>query len=175
MNEVMKNILSRRSIRSFQQRQIADEELNQILEAGNFAPSAMNQQSWYFAAVQDRELMDSLRGSAQEFLRNPGTDPFYGAPTVIFVFGDKSAIAPVADASLAIENMFLSAWSLGIGSCWVNFVGRFFESPSSQPFREKFGVPDGYQCVGSAILGYIDGDIPEAKPRRGGNIRIIRS
>ncbi len=174
MNEVMKNILGRRSIRSFQKRQITEEELGEILEAGKYAPSAMNQQSWYFAAVQDRSLIDSLLESAAEFLRTPGTDPFYGAPTVIFVFGDKSAIAPVSDASLAIENMFLAAWSMGIGSCWVNFVGRFFESPASQPYREKLKVPEGYQCVGSVILGYIDGEIPEAKPRRDGTVRIIR-
>lgn len=174
MNEAIKNILSRRSIRSYQKRQIAENELTQILEAGKFAPSAMNQQSWYFVAVQNRKIIDSLLDGAQEFLRSPGTDPFYGAPTVIFVFGDKSAIAPVADASLAIENMFLSAWSMGIGSCWVNFVGRFFESPQSYPFREQFEVPDGYQCVGSAIFGYIDGEIPEAKPRREGTVKLIR-
>ena len=124
MNEVIQNILNRRSWRSYEEKQIKEEELEQIIRCGLWAPSAMNQQSWHFTVVQDKETIQRIRKGCQEMMETD-RDMFYGAPTLVIVTGKQDNIAPVADCSLAIQNMFLSAASLGIGSCWINCIGRY--------------------------------------------------
>ena len=116
MNEVIQNILNRRSWRSYEEKQIKEEELEQIIRCGLWAPSAMNQQSWHFTVVQNKETIQRIRKGCQEMMETD-RDMFYGAPTLVIVTGKQDNIAPVADCSLAIQNMFLSAASLGIGSC----------------------------------------------------------
>lgn len=175
MNEIMKTILSRRSIRRYEERQLKEQDLQEILKAGSFAPSAMNQQSWHFTVIQNRTVIDSIAAAAGKALdRGEPFTPFYNAPTLILAFGQEGAISPVSDASLALENMFLAAASLGIGSCWINCVIDFFEKTrEGKAMRKTLGIPDGYRCVGSGIFGY-PAEQPEAKPRREGTIHYIR-
>ena len=175
MNEVMQTILSRRSIRRYEQRQLAEEDLQTILKAGAFAPSAMNQQSWLFTVIQNRAVIDSIAAAAGKALgRGESFAPFYNAPTLILAFGQEGAISPVSDASLALENMFLAAASLGIGSCWINCVIDFFEgTPQGKAMRKTLGIPDGYRCIGSGIFGY-PAEQPQPKPRRDGTVNFIR-
>lgn len=116
MNQVIQTILERRSWRSYEARQIQEEQLEQILQCGLWAPSAMNQQSWHFTVVQNQPMIRRLTEGCQKMM-GVETDPFYGAPTLILVTGKEGNIAPVADCALAMENMFLAAASLGLGSC----------------------------------------------------------
>lgn len=175
MNEVLKTILSRRSIRRYEERQLKEQDLQEILKAGSFAPSAMNQQSWHFTVIQNRAVIDSIAAAAGKALdRGEPFAPFYNAPTLIVAFGQEGAISPVSDASLALENMFLAAASLGAGSCWINCVIDFFEkTQEGKAMRKTLGIPDGYRCVGSGIFGY-PAEQPAAKPRREGTIHYIR-
>ena len=174
MNETLKTIHHRRSIRSYKPEQITDEELKTILDAGCMAPSAMNQQSWHFTVLQNPEKIQHLLDIAKKVLgRDDSFAPFYGAPTVVLVFGRRDAISPVSDGSLAIENMFLAADSIGIGSCWINFVVHFFETPEGKALQKEFGVDENYLSVGSFILGYPN-ETPQPKPRNEGCISIIR-
>ena len=113
MNEVVKNILERRSWRSYEDRQISDQELDTILQCGLWAPSAMNQQSWHFTVVQNKERIAELTKGCQKMM-DTDRDPFYGAPTLVVVTAKADCIAPQQDGSLAIENMMLAASSLGI-------------------------------------------------------------
>lgn len=174
MNETLKTIFHRRSIRSYQPEQIRDDELNTILEAGCMAPSAMNQQSWHFTVLQNPTIIQRLIDVAKKELGRDDTfSPFYGAPTVVLVFGKRDAISPVSDGSLAMENMFLAADSIGIGSCWINFVVHLFETPTGKLLQKELGVGEDYLCVGSLILGYPNEE-PQPKPRKEGSINIIR-
>lgn len=173
MNETIKTILNRRSVRSYQSKQITDEELNMILKAGTYAPSAMNQQSSHFTVIQNKEIMNELVTLGKEAI-NQDRNPFYDAPTVVLVFAKKDNIAPVQDASLAMENMFLAAASLNIGSCWVNCVNRIFNTKKGKEFQKKIGVSEEYMSVGSSILGYPAEPAKEAAPRKEDFINIIK-
>lgn len=169
MNETLKTLLNRRSIRKFKEVQIKDEELKLILEAGMYAPSGGNQQSALFIVVQDKETLkqiDALNAS----VIGKDTHPYYGAPTVILVLADKSKATPVEDASLALGNIFNAADSLGIGSCWIHREKQMFESEEGKALLKKWGVEGDYVGVGSCALGYADCPKPEAAPRKDGYI-----
>lgn len=165
MNQTIDTILKRRSIRSYQQKQISDEELDSVLKAALYAPSAMNQQSGKFVAVQNKDIMQKLVELGKKVTNNEQS-PFYGAPTVILVFAKKANIAPVCDASLALENMFLAATSLNLGSCWIHCVNSIFKTDQGKKLQLDMGISDEYMIVGSCILGYAEGKIPEALPRK---------
>ena len=165
MNETIKTLLERRSIREFKPVQIKDEELNAVLDAGMYAPSAANQQSAIFVVIQDKETLKKLSAMNAAVLGRD-IDPYYGAPTVILVFADKSKIAPVEDGTLALGNMFNAAASLGLGSCWVHRTRQMFETGEGKYLLSKWGISGDYIGVGSCILGYPDGKTPKAAPRK---------
>ncbi len=165
MNETVKTLLERRSIRKFQQKQIKEEELNVILEAGMYAPSGANQQSALFIVVQDAETIKKLSAMNAAILKK-NIDPYYHAPTIILVLADKSKVTPVEDGSLALGNMFNAAASLGIGSCWIHRTRQMFETEEGRELLKKWGVAGDYVGVGSCILGYPDCEHPKAAPRK---------
>ena len=173
MNEVICAIEGRRSIRSYRTDPVPEEKLEAVVKAGLMAPSAMNQQSWHFTVVQDKETIQRIRKDCQEMMETD-RDMFYGAPTLVIVTGKQDNIAPVADCSLAIQNMFLSAASLGIGSCWINCIGRYLTTPQGQAFAKDAGIPEGYIGVAGVILGYPKGEVPQGKERVEGAVDYIR-
>lgn len=165
MNETIKTLLARRSIRKFKSEQIGEEELNLILQAGMYAPSGANQQSALFVVVQDKETIKQLSAMNAAILKK-NLDPYFGAPTIILVLADKSKVTPVEDASLALGNMFNAAASLGIGSCWIHRERQMFESEEGKALLKKWGVTGDYIGVGSCILGHPDGEPPKPAPRK---------
>lgn len=186
MNETIKNIMNRRSIRNYKEEQIKDDELQAILDAGRFAPSAMNQQSWHFTVIQNKEVLQKIIEATKTTFLNSGNknfeerakatdfNPFYKAPTLILVSGDEKAIAPQNDCSLALENMFLAAESLGIGSCWIHSLNFLFASEEGKTLKKELGIPEGYNPVGSGVFGYKGVDTPDPAPRKEGTINIIK-
>jgi len=165
MNETIKTLMERRSIRKFKPAQIKEEELNTILDAGMYAPSGANQQSALFVVIQDKETLKKLSAMNAAVL-GKDIDPYYGAPTLILVFADKSKVTPIEDASLALGNMFNAAASLCIGSCWVHRARQMFETQEGKDLLKKWGVTGDYVGVGSCILGYADCEHPKAAPRK---------
>jgi nitroreductase len=165
MNETIRTLLERRSIRKFKPEQIKDDELNAILKAGMYAPSGANQQSALFVVVQDKETLAKLSAMNAAVL-GKDIDPYYGAPTLILVFADRSKVTPVEDGSLALGNMFNAAASLGIGSCWIHRVRQMFETGEGKELLRKWGITGDYIGVGSCILGYPDCEHPKAAPRK---------
>ena len=172
MNETMNILLKRRAIRKFKPEQIKDEELNAVIEAGRYAPSARNVQSTIFIAVQNKELLKKL-SKINAAIMGTDSDPFYGAPTVILVLGERDKVLPIENASLALGNMFNAAYSLGLGSCWVNRVKEMFETEEGKALLKEWGIQGNYIGVGSCILGYPDCELPEAALRRE-NVYIIK-
>jgi nitroreductase len=165
MNETLKSLLNRRCIRAFKPEQIKDEELNAVLEAGKYAPSGANQQSALFIVVQDRETKETL-SKMNQAVKASDSDPYHGAPTIVLALADRSKVTPVEDATLALGNMFNAAYSLGLGSCWVHRTRQMFESEEGKALLKRWGVEGDYVGVGSCVLGYPDGEQPQAAPRK---------
>ena len=169
MNETISCLLNRRSVRAYRPEQIKPEELEAILQAGLYAPSAMNLQSPIMLVIQDRETI-SMLSRLNAVVMGRDTDPFYGAPTVIVVLADKNAPNHVQDASLVMGNLMNAAFSLGVDSCWINRAREVFEMPEARALLREKGISDDYVGVGNCILGYRSGELSEAQPRREGRI-----
>ena len=165
MNETLQTLKKRRSVRAYLPKQIKEEELQQILEAGIYAPTGMGAQSPIMVVVQDKETISYLSKLNAEVMGST-SDPFYGAPTVIIVLADKNRGTCVEDGSLVIGNMMNAAASLGVGSCWIHRAKEVFESSEGKELLKKWGIHGDYIGVGNCILGYADGELPAAKPRK---------
>ncbi len=186
MNEILKAITTRRSIRTFKAEPLKEHELQAIIEAGQYAPSARNEQAWHFSVVQNPAILAKINAILQEIFANSGNpalaerakaenfSPFYHAPTLIIVSGDQNAIAPEPDVSLALGNCFLAAQALGIGSVWIHSLRQLFNTPAGKALQQTLGIPEGYVIYGSGAFGYNAGDLPTAEPRRAGTVTFVR-
>ena len=168
MNETLKVLKERRSVRKYKAEQIRDEELNAILEAGTWAPSAKGLQTSVMVVVQDPETIAWMSKLNAEIQGNPGTDPFYGAPTVVVVLADSSSRNWLQDGSLVMGNLMTAAASLHIGSCWINRAMEYFDTAEGKDLLKQWGLPETYRGVGNCVLGYVDGDLPAPKPWKDG-------
>ena len=169
-NETLKVLRERRSIRKYKTEQIRDEELDAILEAGTWAASGKNLQTAVMVVVQDQETIQMMSRLNAEIFGRPGTDPFYGAPTVVVVLADGEKPNWLQDGSLVLGNLMTAAASLGVGSCWINRAMELFEMPEGKALLAKWGLPETMRGVGNCILGYPEGEIPAPKPRKEGYI-----
>lgn len=185
-------IKARHSIRKYTDQQISRNDLDKILEAGNFAPNAGGGQRSMMVAIHNKELATyvgklnmahfdrtHLAGSYVS-KEQPSTidDPtikngFYDAPTVICVFCQDNFMFKTADAFCMMENMILQATELQIASCIVSRGYETFASEEGKALMRKWNVPEGYVCQGFVILGYIDGNEPHRKPRKPGRVKVI--
>lgn len=185
-------IKSRHSIRKYTDKQISREDLELILEAGNYAPNAGGGQRSMMVAVRNAELTAKIgRMNLAKFDRSsllgsyvskeqPSCidDPtmkngFYDAPAVIAIFCQNRFAFRVADAFCMAENMILQATELGISSCIISRGEETFASDEGQKLLREWQVPENYSAVCFVILGYIDGKQPQTKPRKSDRIRII--
>ncbi len=170
MNESMKTLLERRSIRKYTEEQVDEATLDQILKAGTYAPSCMGKQSAVMVVIRDKETLKTLSAINAEIQGNPTGNPFYGAPTAVLVLADSATPCPVQDAALVLGNLMNAAYALGVSSCWINRAKETFERPEGKELLKKWGLPETLVAVGYCILGYADGPAPEPKPRKEGYI-----
>ncbi len=189
---LMDIIKSRHSIRKYTDKQISREDLEKILEAGDFAPNAGGGQRSMMVALRNKELTKKLgimnlakfnRGrligsyvskEQPSVIDDPTMkDGFYGAPTVVAVFAQSNFLFKTADAFCMIENMVLQATELGIASCIISRGEETFDSEEGRQLMKEWDVPDNYICQGFVTLGYIDGKQPQSKPRKPGRVKII--
>lgn len=184
MNEVIKTLLSRRSIRAYKEEQIKEEELKTLLKAGQFAPTAINEQSWHFTVVQNKELLNKINAVCKAMLQGMGGpmgeraksenfSVFYNAPTFIIVSGDEKSIAPQINCSLAMQNMFLAAEAQGIGSCWIHAVTNFSKFEAGNALMKELKIPEGFNIYSGGAFGYkaMEGS---AAPRKVNTITILK-
>jgi len=171
MSEVMTNIKTRRSIRKYKPEMVPKDVIEQVMEAGIYAANGMGKQASIVVAVTNRAIRDKLSkdnckigGWREDF------DPFYGAPVVLIVLAVKDWRNRVYDGSCVIENMMLAAHDLGIGSCWIHRAREEFELPEWKEWLASIGVEGEFEGVGHCVLGYVDGDYPEAAERKAGRI-----
>jgi nitroreductase len=185
MNETIQNILKRRSVRSYQARQVEPEKLQLILECGRYAPSAVNKQPWHFTIITDRAVLDRISAEnrrimldsdnprARERAAQPDFDSFHHAPAAIIVSGeDENTFAP-ADCANAMENMAIAAQSLALASCYLAGFRRCFAGPNGAALKAELRIPQGFTPLYALALGYPAGEPPEPAPRREGTITWI--
>lgn len=194
MPDIFETIMHRRSIRRFEPKQIEETALQQILQAGLYAPCAGGRQGVIFAVCQDKEVNERL-GKIKRANSNPRmatatsfvfrerpsiaddpklTNAFYDAPTVITLFAPKNFLFSVDDCAVAAENMMLAADALGIGSCYIGQGWPAFAAPYGQEILRQWNIPADHYAVMQLLLGYAkEGDNhPTPKPRKEG--RVIR-
>lgn len=165
MNESIKNMIERRSIRAYKPDMVKKEDIEEIVKAGTYATTGMNRQSPVIIAVTDQETRDKL-SAMNAAIMGTDTDPFYGAPVVLIVLADKSRPTYLYDGSLVMGNMMNAAHSLGLGSCWIHRAKEEFESEDGKELLKKWGVEGDYEGIGHCVIGYVEGDYPETKPRK---------
>lgn len=190
MPDIFETIMHRRSIRRFEPKQIEETALQQILQAGLYAPCAGGRQGVIFAVCQDKEVNERL-GKIKRANSNPRmatatsfvsrerpsiaddpklTNAFYDAPTVITLFAPKNFLFSVDDCAVAAENMMLAADALGIGSCYIGQGWPAFADPYGQEILRQWNIPADHYAVMQLLLGYVkEGDKhPTPKPRKEG-------
>ena len=170
MNETIKNILSRRSIRNFTDRKVSDEIINTLLESAIHAPSAKNGQPWFFSVIQNKELLDKI-DSVVECMR--GGNIFYNASTVIFVAMQRDSSWGLTDCAAATQNILLTTHSLGLGGCWIGCCREELQGENASEYKKLMKIPEDYTILYGIAIGYTDTE-PQAPQRRNDNIVFVR-
>lgn len=173
-NQVIENIMTRRSIRKYAEGPVARETMQTIMECGINAPSGQNKQSWEVRIVDNPDTMKEIISLMAA--GNPEVDPgmikgcFRGAPTMVFIANDPSYDFSVIDCGILSQNIMLSGWSLGVGSVCLGSPIRFLRNAPEA--IEKLGFSEGYTPVICIGMGY-PAESPEAKPRDMGKVRFL--
>ena len=156
MNETLKTIRNRRSVRNFTDKPVPRALVEQIVDAGIWAASGKNGQAPIVLAITNPELVARLSemnraiGGWKE-----GFDPFYGGKTVLVVLADRDAAATyVYDGALVLGNMMLAAESLGVGSIWIHRAKEEFASDEGKAILAELGIEGNLEGIGHCVLGY---------------------
>ena len=163
--DAMQNLLTRRSIRKYKPDMLPREVIEKIAEAGTYAPTGKNQQSPIIVAVTNKALRDRMSALNAAVLETE-SDPFYGAPVVLVVLAERSNPNHVYDGALVMGNLMLAAHAMGVGSCWINRARQVYDSEEGKAILRELGIEGDYEGIGNCILGYVDGEVPPARPRK---------
>ena len=173
MNETIRNIITRRSVKSYTSQMPPLEMIREICQAGTYAPTGMGAQSPLILAVTDKAMRDRLSRINLDIVMGHNltttsghSDPFYGAPVVLVVLAEKARATRVYDGSLVMANLMLAAHSLGLGSCWIHRAKEEFESEEGKEILRQLGIEGDYVGIGHVALGYADSELPAPKPRK---------
>lgn len=153
-NEAIQNMLTRRSIRAFQETPVEREKIETILKCATYAPSAMNRQTWHFSAVLSAEKIQRLAKAMGKALGNPEYNMYKPAALII----PSNEEGKAADNACAMQNILLAAHSLGVASVWINQLKDVHDDPEVRAILTEFGVPQEHIIYGVAALGYAAGD-----------------
>ena len=187
--EAIEAIMTRRSVRRFEHRQIPDAVLEKIIRAGTYAPSGLALQPWAFVIVHDKTFLhrvseyckpillsllknshDGMSDAFRALVASPGYSIFYQAPTVILLIGKTDSRFRDIDCSLCAENMMLAAHAMGIGSCWVGSAGVAFDN---RELLAGFRIPPGFSPVATIAFGY-PAELPEVHDKIVPNVTWVR-
>ena len=166
-------IKSRRSVRNYTDEPVSKEKIEAVLEAGTWAPTAMGREPCKFVVIENKELIkfvsDETKASvkpifpsfAKQFSKEADVI-CYNAPVLILVCAEKDqhrAGWNLVDSVLAVENMFLKACDLGLGTCYMGFVSFLNSKPD---VLKKIGVPENHDMLVPFVLGH-----PKTKQGKG--------
>ncbi|GHV44165.1 NAD(P)H nitroreductase [Synergistales bacterium] len=185
MNDVLRTILERRSIRKYKPDGVSKADIETVLQAALHAPTGAGNEPWHFTAITNRGVISDFDARTKDAMVNSGVERieamgkaphyrvFFDAPAVILICGEKVLRKPgrhlfaLADCSAAIQNIALAAASIGLGTCWIGLVRYLFERDPS------FMAPEGYEPLFAMTLGHPD-ETPSARtPRREGTVAWV--
>lgn len=162
MNDVLKALAYRRSVRQFSDKPLSEETVRAILEAGMRGPSCVNSRDWYFLVVKDKEMLGKMAD-----VNSRPAEPLRSAQAGILICGDLQRAFPkaqdywVIDCAIAVENMILAAYSLGVGSVWL---GTWPQEARVSGQKELFDLPDYVIPHSILALGYPLDGLDKEKP-----------
>lgn len=176
-NQVVETIMTRRSVRQYKPQAVEREKMQTIVECGINAPNAMNKQPWEVRVVDNADYINGVTELYKKANPNAAEDPafknmFRNAPTVVFIGHDTKSESSPFDCGLLAENMMISAWSMGIGSCCLGSPARFMKTPEAAEYLQKLGFSEGYELLYCIGFGYPD-DAPAAKPREAAKVKFV--
>ena len=192
MNEVVKNILSRRSVRAYEAKQISDEDLKTLLDCALYAPNGGNVQYSRFLVIQEPALMDELNSVIRDKLasreivegqfmnrgimraRHEGYHFIFHAPTLITAVAPRDHCNAMADCAVALENVQLAAASLGLGACWSNQAHWLTGEPALRALFGRLGLREDEDIFGSVSVGYPASIAKKAAARKEGRVVLDR-
>ena len=167
---------------------------DEILKAAVYAPSGSNNQSWLFTAIQNRKILEDLNEQvrigfgllsvaendypakirAKQNAQKEDYNFYYHAPTLIVASNVPNYANAIADCSAALENMFLAAHALGLGTCWINQLTWLGQMTNVRDFLAEYcHIPKEHVICGACAVGYTNGTYPKPAPRKENTIQII--
>ena len=166
MNETLKTLETRRSVRGFDLECMpSDELIKEIVKAGEYAPTGMGMQSPRIIVVKNKAVRDRLSELNAEVMGTT-SDPFYGAPVILIVIADKTRPTYIYDGSLVMGNLMNAAHAVGLGSCWIHRAKEVFSSAEGKAMLKQWGIEGDYEGIGHVALGYALKEPAAPKPRK---------
>lgn len=175
MNQTIKDMLDRRSCRKFKSDAVPEELINEVILAGQYAANGKGKQATRIIAVTNKDLIERLVKDNREiggFSEN--VNPFYGAPVILIVLAEKDWPNRVYDGSLVMGNLMLAAHSLGLGSIWIHRAKQEFEMDYYKNLLKEIGLEGEYEGIGHCAIGYVEGELPVAAPRKENHIFYVK-
>lgn len=171
MNTVIENILTRRSVRAFTEKEISKEDIDILVKCALYAPSARNLQTWKFTVLTKKEDIRELASVMGKALGREGYD-MYSPSALIIPSNKKDSPFGRDDNACALQNIFLAAHSLGIGSVWINQLNGICDEPEVRKVLNKFEIPEDHIVFGMAALGYA-ADLQTKTVEKTGEVKIF--
>ena len=177
-NAVIETIMTRRSVRKYQPQAVNRDTMQIIVECGINAPNAINRQAWEIRVMDNPEVIKKLtdlyvKDNPKEAENPSFINMFRNAPTVAFIANDTTFAYSPVDCGLMAENMILSAWSMGIGSCCLGGPARFMKSnPEANKYLQEMGFSENYDLLLCIGFGY-PAETPKAKPRDAAKVKFM--
>ncbi len=153
MNEVINNILTRRSVRDFNETQVSREDMELLIKTGLYAPSGMGRQTWKFTGIMNEALIKELADVISEVLERKNYN-FYKSKNLILVSNEIGGKWSKDDNACALQNIMLAAHSMEIGSVWINQLQDICDHEKVRPILDRMGIPANHEIYGLAALGY---------------------
>ena len=173
--EFLDLLLDRRSCRAFRPDALDRPTLAAIVETGRYAPSAMDTQQNHFYIITDQKLLKQLSELVSRKLEHLADRDFrYGAPALVLVTNRKDHAMAPQDAACAMENMMLAAFSLGVGSCWINQLYRTREDREVQEKLAEISVKPEEMPEAELALGWPAVDFPGPREKTGNLVSWVR-
>lgn len=165
MNEFVRQLKKRRSVKKYLDRMPDDEIIREIAEAGANAPSAKNRQPAIIVVIKDKKLIQKIEKLNRD-IAGRDYDQFYNAPVLMVVLADRSVSTRVYDGSLVMGNLLNAADACGLGACWIHRAKEVFDTEEGKVILKEIGIEGDYEGIGNCVIGYPDGDYPLEKPRK---------
>ena len=178
MNETIKSIMLRQTVRQYKNEQIKDDELEIIKKAAIAAPSARNMQPCHIRFIQNKEYLDGMNTDFKEvvgydtpaYTRWDVNPVYQTAPTLALIFADGEHYM---DAGIMVENIAIAAQGIGLGTCIIGSIGALFEDERAKKWKTLFDIPQSFKFQIAVAIGYPD-EKPEPKPRFSDRIKVIK-